>query len=212
MCFLRLLIFFKIIFFENFFQELPPECQTVWILIRPNKLLGIIWVQTVCKSYHRTTLGDKELIGTTKAKESARPIDDINATEFLETLIVLHTNSKGPDQPAHWCCLISFFVVQSQEKTLAKYAKCKISIFKLDPVPEQVYLSLLASLFSLTGCLSPTWSQILDRIPQDIAINVINEPRHEISNNVVCATCKASDQPAHMHSLIRAFASHLNIL
>ena len=37
------------------------------------------------------------------------------------------------------------------------------------------------------------------------------EPRHEISNNVVCATSKASDQPAHMRSLIRAFASRLNI-
>ena len=37
-------------------------------------------------------------------------------------------------------------------------------------------------------------------------------PGHEISNNVVCATSKASDQPAHMRSLIRAFASHLNIL
>ena len=40
----------------------------------------------------------------------------------------------------------------------------------------------------------------------------IIEPRHEISNNVVHATSKASDQPVHMHSLIRAFASHLNIL
>ena len=38
------------------------------------------------------------------------------------------------------------------------------------------------------------------------------EPRHEISNNVVCATIKASDQPAHTRSLIRAFASRLNIL
>ena len=35
----------------------------------------------------------------------------------------------------------------------------------------------------------------------------INEPVHEISNNVVCATSKASDQPAHTRSLIRAFAS-----
>ena len=40
----------------------------------------------------------------------------------------------------------------------------------------------------------------------------INEPVHEISNNVVCATIKGSDQPAHMHSLIRAFACRLNIL
>ena len=36
--------------------------------------------------------------------------------------------------------------------------------------------------------------------------NII-EPQHEISNNVVCATSKVSDQPAHTRSLIRAFAS-----
>ena len=38
------------------------------------------------------------------------------------------------------------------------------------------------------------------------------EPWHEISNNVVCATSNASDQPAHTRRLIRAFASRLNIL
>ena len=38
------------------------------------------------------------------------------------------------------------------------------------------------------------------------------EPRHKISNNVVCAASKASDQPGHMPCLIRAFASRLNIL
>ena len=41
---------------------------------------------------------------------------------------------------------------------------------------------------------------------------LIIEPVHEISNNVVCAASKASDQPAHMRSLIRAFASRLDIL
>ena len=44
------------------------------------------------------------------------------------------------------------------------------------------------------------------------ALKCSNEPQHEISNNVVCATSKASDQPAHTRSLIRAFASRLNIL
>ena len=39
-----------------------------------------------------------------------------------------------------------------------------------------------------------------------------NEPVHEISKNVVCATSKGSDQPAHMRSLIKAFARRLNIL
>ena len=28
----------------------------------------------------------------------------------------------------------------------------------------------------------------------------LSEPQHEISNNVVCATSKASDQPVHMQS------------
>ena len=40
----------------------------------------------------------------------------------------------------------------------------------------------------------------------------IHEPRHGISNHVGCATSKGSDQPAHTRSLIRAFASRLNIL
>ena len=35
---------------------------------------------------------------------------------------------------------------------------------------------------------------------------ILNEPVHEISNNLVCATSKGSDQPA-----IRAFASRLSI-
>ena len=42
--------------------------------------------------------------------------------------------------------------------------------------------------------------------------HLIYEPWHGITNNVVCATSKASDQPAHMRSLIRAFASRLSIL
>ena len=41
---------------------------------------------------------------------------------------------------------------------------------------------------------------------------IIYEPQHEISNNVVCATSNASDQPAHTRSLIRAFASRLHNL
>ena len=50
---------------------------------------------------------------------------------------------------------------------------------------------------------------------QDTSIYILRktfEPRHEISHNVVCANSKASDLPAHAHSLIRAFASRLNIL
>ena len=39
-----------------------------------------------------------------------------------------------------------------------------------------------------------------------------DEPRQYISNNVVCATSKGSDQPAHTRSLIRAFVGRLNRL
>ena len=53
---------------------------------------------------------------------------------------------------------------------------------------------------------------ILEQRLNVIAILDIIEPRHEISNNVVCATSKASDQPAYTRSLIRAFACRLNIL
>ena len=48
--------------------------------------------------------------------------------------------------------------------------------------------------------------------PQTKFAGVINMPVYEISNNVLCATSKALDQPAHMRSLIRAFASCLSTL
>ena len=43
-------------------------------------------------------------------------------------------------------------------------------------------------------------------------LDALYEPRHEISNNVVCATSKGSDQPAHTRRLIGAFACRLCIL
>ena len=50
---------------------------------------------------------------------------------------------------------------------------------------------------------------IFDRAKKNFGVEhyEIIEPVHEISNNVVCATSKASDQ-----SLIRAFACRLSIL
>ena len=42
--------------------------------------------------------------------------------------------------------------------------------------------------------------------------HILFEPVREISNNVVCATSKASVQPAHTRSLIRAYVSPLSIV
>ena len=49
-------------------------------------------------------------------------------------------------------------------------------------------------------------------VDQDLHCVTTDEPGHEIFNNVVRESNKRSDQPAHTHSLIRAFASRLNIL
>ena len=57
--------------------------------------------------------------------------------------------------------------------------------------------------------------QFFQKLKVDIFVNnysqITIELRHEISNNMVCGTRKVSHQAAHTHSLIRAFASHLNI-
>ena len=94
-------------------------------------------------------------------------------------------NNKGADQPAHPRCLISSFDVHVLESIISKLVTREISIFKLGSVAEETGFSRI---------LSDTQKTCF-------------EPRHEISKNVVCATSKASDQPAHTRSLIRAFAS-----
>ena len=61
-----------------------------------------------------------------------------------------------------------------------------------------------------THCISSSLLSLKDSMLCDKKNNI--EPWHGISNNVVCATSKASDQPAHTRSLIRSFASRLNNL
>ena len=58
--FWRLLIFFKSNL-EKILSGIPSECQTVWTLIRPDNLSGLIWVQFVCQGYQQTTLVDTEI-------------------------------------------------------------------------------------------------------------------------------------------------------
>ena len=59
---------------------------------------------------------------------------------------------------------------------------------------------------------APSGSSLIRVLSVCFRVHLNNEPQHEVSNNVVCVTSKASDQPAHMRSLIRAFASRLNII
>ena len=77
------------------------------------------------------------------------------------------------------------------------------------PRPTSVQLIHAAAVVGFVPVL-----EILLALPQKepTLVDTIHEPVHEISNNVVCATSKASNQPAHTRSLIRAYASRLSIL
>ena len=48
--------FFQNHFFRKILSGISSECQTVWIQVKPDILLGLIWVQTVCKGYQQMTL------------------------------------------------------------------------------------------------------------------------------------------------------------
>ena len=69
--------------------------------------------------------------------------------------------------------------------------------------------SIILRLIFSVGVEPTLW--LLGVLNVSIFLNII-ELRHEIPNHVVCAASKTSDQPARTCSLIRAFASRLNIL
>ena len=49
------IFFFQIKLFHKILSEIPSECHTVWIQIRPNILSGLIWVHPVWKDYQQIT-------------------------------------------------------------------------------------------------------------------------------------------------------------
>ena len=58
--FVSAVFFSKSTFSKNSFRNMI-ECQTIWIQNRPDILSGLIWYQTICKTFQQTTLGDKDL-------------------------------------------------------------------------------------------------------------------------------------------------------
>ena len=60
-CFFVAADFFQNPTFSKILSELPSECLTDWIQIRPDVLSGLTWVQSVCKGYQATSLVGKEL-------------------------------------------------------------------------------------------------------------------------------------------------------
>ena len=74
------------------------ECQTVWIQIRTDILLVLIWVQTVCKGYQQTTW---KVAASKERVKNGLPLwltSKIKCTVEACTLPTSATNSfeKGP--------------------------------------------------------------------------------------------------------------------
>ena len=76
----------------------------------------------------------------------------------------------------------------------------------------ELHLEFLCLKGGCTGSSESTHVKVPHCWKSDVAAKTPYEPVLEISNNVVCSTSKASDQPAHTRSLIKAFASRLTIL
>ena len=55
MLFLSSADFFQSLLFQKILSGTLSECGTVWIQIRSDSLLVLIWVQTICKGYQQTT-------------------------------------------------------------------------------------------------------------------------------------------------------------
>ena len=79
-----------------------------------------------------------------------------------------------------------------------------LTFFAIACFSSLVFVWVTISAFWLCNCNACMQASVLNEHT--------NEPRHEISNILVCANRKGSDQPAHKRSLIRVFANRLNIL
>ena len=70
--FLLLADFFQNKLFEKILTGIKLERQTVWTLIRPDDLSGLILVQTVCQGYQQTTLRRQRVKGTSPYRGSSQ--------------------------------------------------------------------------------------------------------------------------------------------
>ena len=87
--------------------------------------------------------------------------------------------------------------------------KCFMSLkFGLQVLLESCYIFFMKEVI---GSLSDKCNFVLI-YSRNAFFAPINGPKYEISNNVVCARTKCLDQPVHMRSLIRAFASRLKTI
>ena len=105
MLFLSSADFFKINFFQNFFEK-TIRVETVWIQVRHDILSGLIWIQTAYKGYQQTTLIGKELtfvgVGPDLGPNCLQRLSANNTSrqraDILTGLIWVQTVYKGHQQ------------------------------------------------------------------------------------------------------------------
>ena len=90
--------------FWKILSRIPPECQTVWIQIRPDILLGLIRVQNGYKNYQRTTRR------CLKRTNRVIPCQTLNSFLcschfccLLDNLCKQFGSRSGPTECPSWC-------------------------------------------------------------------------------------------------------------
>ena len=99
MLFLSSAFFFKINFIEKILSGLQLKRQRVWTQIRPDILSGLIWVQTVCKSYQQTTPEGKELNQHVQLSSGTTGLIVGKGHHLLPHFV--YASSKGSGKAAH---------------------------------------------------------------------------------------------------------------
>ena len=72
---------------------IPSECNNDWFHIRPGILSGLIWVQTICKSYQQTTLQDNIKSLTSSKTCLKRPLKEYLKLVFKTEYCLMQVKS-----------------------------------------------------------------------------------------------------------------------
>ena len=117
-----------------------------------------------------------------KPKESEKPKESMKLTESEKV------EEKGISNKAIWDKVVNMILQMGDHQ-------------KLDETDEPIVEHIGVEVNSEAGHRRQDMkNMILMRYFPYLLSGNVYEPRHEISNNVVCATSKASDQPAHTQS------------
>ena len=109
--------------------------------------------------------------------------------------------SYVPSVPQYWLCSSVLFVpyinLMYQSILCSKYSKEMNLLLRNIMHWLKKFCNLLIATTILCTCIHYMANCSCDKMTYEL--------RHEISNNVACATSKVSDQPGYMLSLIRAW-------